>query len=224
MAEIAIADIVAGANMARADSAPRGVRDLADAIRASGWIAPIVVRELGDGSYAVVAGHRRLAAARLLGLESIPAEVVDDAARHHINLAENMRRAVSPIEQGLAWQASLARGLTVSELAALSGVSASQVSRLTSAVRRLHPDVIAHYRDRPVTQAQLIALSWHSAPRQLRAISACRNPQRAPTRRRARRARDIRTQIRELVKLPRGAVRDAQLRALLWVVRDVEDI
>lgn len=218
--KVALSDIVKGPNRARAGSEPRRVRELADAIKASGWISPVVLRMQPEGLYEIVAGHRRVAAARLLGLDCIPAELADDDSADVINLAENTREDVHPVDRGLGWLESLKLGHRVSEVAALSGCSAAQVSRLTAALRRLHPDVIAHYRKRECTAALLISLSWQSEAKQLRAIAAGHNPQRSTTRSRTRRARDIRTAIRELKKQPRSEAREAQLRALCWAVRE----
>ncbi len=53
---------------------------LAEHIRAHGVLRPVLVRESDDG-YVIVHGERRWRAARMLGLEAIPAYVVQDLAR-----------------------------------------------------------------------------------------------------------------------------------------------
>lgn len=53
---------------------------LADHIRAHGVLRPVLVREAADG-YVIVHGERRWRAARMLGLEAIPAFIVQDLAR-----------------------------------------------------------------------------------------------------------------------------------------------
>ena len=55
------------------DEEPLG--ELAASIAVHGVIQPIIVRELADGGYQLIAGERRLRAARLAGLETIPAVV-----------------------------------------------------------------------------------------------------------------------------------------------------
>jgi ParB family transcriptional regulator, chromosome partitioning protein len=68
--------------------------ELAESIRARGVLQPIVVRALPGGHYELVAGERRLRAARIAELESVPAMVrkADDWERLDIALAENMAR------------------------------------------------------------------------------------------------------------------------------------
>src|SRR3989442_3088311 len=76
--------------------------ELARSIKEHGLIEPIVVRELEDGTVEVVAGHRRLLAARCIGLLEAPCVVRNDAARvHSTRLAENLdREDLSPADEG----------------------------------------------------------------------------------------------------------------------------
>src|SRR5215831_11255917 len=52
------------------------LRELAESIRASGVLQPVLLRR-ADGKYQLVAGERRLRAAKLAGLESVPAVIRD---------------------------------------------------------------------------------------------------------------------------------------------------
>jgi ParB family transcriptional regulator, chromosome partitioning protein len=76
--------------------------DLAESIRARGVIQPVVVRPVGEGRYELLAGERHWRAARIAGLERIPAiirEVPDDVALG-IGLIENIQREdLNPIEE-----------------------------------------------------------------------------------------------------------------------------
>ena len=69
--------------------------ELAESIRARGVLQPIVVRPLAGGRYELVAGERRLRAARIAELDLIPAMLrqADDWERLDLALAENMARA-----------------------------------------------------------------------------------------------------------------------------------
>jgi ParB family chromosome partitioning protein len=83
---------------------PEGLERLADSIRASGVIQPVLVRPVGD-MYELVVGERRVRAARLAGLESVPAVVreVPDEKMLELALAENIQRAdLNPIEKATA--------------------------------------------------------------------------------------------------------------------------
>ncbi len=75
---------------------------LAASIRASGVLQPILVAPAGDdGRHRIVAGERRWRAARLAGLERVPAVVreVDDRERLELALVENLAREdLTPIE------------------------------------------------------------------------------------------------------------------------------
>src|SRR3990170_3269753 len=69
--------------------------ELAASIAVHGVLQPIIVRALADGGYQIVAGERRLRAARLAGLETIPAVVRDsDDGTDSLELAliENLQR------------------------------------------------------------------------------------------------------------------------------------
>jgi ParB family transcriptional regulator, chromosome partitioning protein len=79
--------------------------ELAESIRARGVLQPIVVRPLAGGSFELVAGERRLRAAQMVELETIPALVrdADDWERLDMALAENMARVdLNAIEEARA--------------------------------------------------------------------------------------------------------------------------
>ncbi len=78
------------------------ISELADSIKEKGMIQPVMVRKAGDG-YEVIAGERRLKAARKLGLEKIPVIVrdVDDKEALVLALVENIQREeLNAIEEG----------------------------------------------------------------------------------------------------------------------------
>src|SRR3954452_3731568 len=79
--------------------------ELADSIRVRGVLQPIVVRPLAGGRYELVAGERRLRAARIAGLQLVPAMLrqTDDWERLDIALAENMaRQNLNAVEEARA--------------------------------------------------------------------------------------------------------------------------
>ena len=88
---------------------------------------PIVVRELGDGRYQIIAGERRWRAAALAGLESVPAIIrsAGDTEALELALIENIQRTdISPLECAMAYEALIAEhGLTQEDLAARVGKS-----------------------------------------------------------------------------------------------------
>jgi len=107
---------------------------LAESIRARGVLQPIVVRPLVGGRYELVAGERRVRAARAAGLDRIPAIVREtpEAERLELALIENMARAdLNPIEEARAC-ATLVEdlGLTKEEVARRVGRSRAAVANL----------------------------------------------------------------------------------------------
>ena len=72
---------------------PEGIRSLAESIRRCGLIQPLTVRRRGEG-WELVAGERRLQAARQAGLSSVPCVVstVDDEGSALLALVENLQR------------------------------------------------------------------------------------------------------------------------------------
>ena len=107
---------------------------LADSIRARGVLQPIVVRPLAGGRYELVAGERRLRAARMAGLERIPAVVREtpEAERLELALIENMARAdLNPVEEARACATLVDDlGLSKEEVARRVGRSRAAVANL----------------------------------------------------------------------------------------------
>jgi len=83
------------------------LQELADSIRAQGVIQPILVRQLTDESYEIIAGERRWRAAQLAGLSHVPVLVrsVPDKAVLAISLIENIQREnLNPLEEAFGIQ------------------------------------------------------------------------------------------------------------------------
>jgi ParB family chromosome partitioning protein len=107
------------------------LKELADSIRTSGVLQPVLVRRI-DGKYQLVAGERRLRAARLAGLEVVPVLVRDLGDREALELAvtENvMREDLNPIEVARAYDSLHATfQLNHDEIAERIGVNRSTVT------------------------------------------------------------------------------------------------
>jgi ParB family transcriptional regulator, chromosome partitioning protein len=110
------------------------IAELAQSIASRGVLQPIVVRPLADGAYELVAGERRLRAARSAGLDEIPAVVreADDWERLDLALAENMAREnLNPVEQARAIAMLVEDlGLTKGEVGRRVGRSRVAISNL----------------------------------------------------------------------------------------------
>jgi ParB family chromosome partitioning protein len=102
LAQLTIASVRPGKYQPRTRMDEASLAQLADSIRARGVIQPIVVRPVGEGQYEILAGERRWRAARLAGLDRVPAVVreVPDEAALGIGLIENIQREdLNPIEE-----------------------------------------------------------------------------------------------------------------------------
>jgi ParB family transcriptional regulator, chromosome partitioning protein len=149
-------EIAPGPYQPRTHFDPERLAELAQAIKSQGIIEPLIVRFTGaDGSsrqpYQLIAGERRLRAARLVGLEHVPALLreLDDRGALEMALVENLaREELNPVEEGRAL-ARLSRdfGQTHDEIAARIGKSRPYVS---NAIRLL---------DLPEPVLDLIAVS-----------------------------------------------------------------
>src|SRR5204863_2900651 len=108
------------------------IATLAASIREVGILQPLVVRKAGDGRYELIAGERRLRAAKAAGLASVPIVLRDseDADLLREALIENIHREdLNPIEQAEAFKALLGElGLKQEELADRVGVSRSHIA------------------------------------------------------------------------------------------------
>jgi ParB family chromosome partitioning protein len=112
----------------------QALEQLARSIGELGVLQPVLVRPLQDGSYGLIAGERRWRAARLAGLQRIPALVsgYDDLAALEVGLIENMvREDLNPVEEARGC-ATLANelGLSYREIGERLGRSKSWVSNL----------------------------------------------------------------------------------------------
>ena len=70
------------------------LQELANSIRQLGIITPITLRDMGDGTYIIIAGERRWRASQKVGLQRIPAYIrtVDDENMMEMALVENIQR------------------------------------------------------------------------------------------------------------------------------------
>lgn len=167
---------------------------LAGSIRSRGLLQPVVVRPVPGGTFELVAGERRLRAARLAELESIPAMVRDaeDWERLDLALAENMARVdLNPIEEARACAMLVEDlGLTKGEVGRRIGKSRVAVSNL---IRLLElPDEVVELVETGVLT------EGHG-----RAILMCRDHD--GRRRLAREARDGAWSVRETERRAKGA-------------------
>ena len=91
----------------------KSLEELAASFKTQGILAPLLVRELEESKYEVVAGARRLRAAKLAELEKLPVRVVKltDAEAIEAQCVENLQREdIHPLEEALGFKSLLELG------------------------------------------------------------------------------------------------------------------
>ena len=131
--EIPVHSILPNPHQPRRDFHEASLQELAASLRSTGLIQPILVRPRpDDGGYELIAGERRLRAAKLVELETIPAIVrdVDRYTQAQMALVENIQREdLNPIDRALAYRMLIDElGLTQNELAGRLGEDRSSVA------------------------------------------------------------------------------------------------
>jgi ParB family chromosome partitioning protein len=147
--------------------------ELAASIRIQGILQPLLVRPDGDGGYELVAGERRLRAARLAGLREVPivARELSDRESLELALIENIQRDdLSPLDEAAAYQRLLDDfGHTQEEIATHVGKSRSAVANALRLLRLPEPIKQDLARGRLSAGHARVLLSIESADAQLRA-------------------------------------------------------
>ncbi|MCJ7657246.1 MAG: ParB/RepB/Spo0J family partition protein [Candidatus Atribacteria bacterium] len=119
------------------------MEELKGSIRKHGIIQPIVVRKMANG-YEIVAGERRLKAAKEIGLKKIPAIIksINNEKSLEIALVENIQREdLNPVEQANAFKRLVDEfNLTQQELAEATGKSRALVTN-TIRLLKLNPEI-----------------------------------------------------------------------------------
>lgn len=107
LTELPIERIVRGQYQPRQDFDQESLIELAESLRVSGLIQPIVVRPLNSNDYEIVAGERRWRAAQMAGMKTIPCLIRDysDEQSAAVSVIENLQRKdLNPIEEALGYQ------------------------------------------------------------------------------------------------------------------------
>ena len=110
----------------------QSLEELASSIKKLGIVQPLTVRETGDGRYQLIAGERRLRAARRAGLTHVPAFIrtADDQAMLELALVENIQREdLDAVEVAISFQRLIEEcKLTQEELSERVGKQRSTVA------------------------------------------------------------------------------------------------
>lgn len=142
--KIPVEFLTPGKYQPRKDMSPEALEDLAASVRTQGIIQPIVVRQLGEQRFEIIAGERRWRAAQLASLEVIPCLVKDvpDESAVAIALIENIQREdLNAMEEAQALDRLMVEfSLTHQEVAEAVGKSRTTVTNLMR-LNNLNTDV-----------------------------------------------------------------------------------
>jgi ParB family chromosome partitioning protein len=110
------------------------LKELTESIRQKGVLQPILVRQLAEDNFELVAGERRWRAAKALGLDRIPAIVKEtrDSDALEISLIENLQRDdLNPLEEAKAYKRLADEfALDAEKIAQVVGKASSSVSNM----------------------------------------------------------------------------------------------
>ncbi|MCE3268878.1 MAG: chromosome partitioning protein ParB [Burkholderiales bacterium] len=120
------------------------LQELADSIKHNGLIQPIVVRQIKNGHYEIIAGERRFRASGMAGFKQIPVIIRDfsDQEALAVSLIENIQRKdLNAIEEALGYKRLIDEfKLTHSELSKVTSRSRSHITNILRLLN-LHPEV-----------------------------------------------------------------------------------
>ncbi|WP_010169407.1 nucleoid occlusion protein [Bacillus coahuilensis] len=181
--ELPIASIIPNRFQPRTIFDDTKIEELSRTIHTHGIIQPIVVREMEDGQYELIAGERRWRAVQLLEWETIPAIIknLSDKETASVALIENLQREeLTPIEEALAYdkllqiheltQEALAQRLgkgqstVANKLRLLKLPEAIQEALLRKDISERHARALIPLKDPSIQEkflAQIIEYQWN---------------------------------------------------------------
>jgi len=161
VAMIPIDDIEANPFQPRTDFDRAELADLAMSIQHQGIIQPVTLRKLGNDRFQLIAGERRLKAARVAGLTKIPAyiRVANDEQMLEMALVENLQREdLNPIEVGVSFQRLLEEcQIRQEELSQRIGKDRSTISNYIRLLK-LPAEIQIAIREKKITMGHARAL------------------------------------------------------------------
>ena len=134
MRQLPVMELQPGKYQPRSRMDEESLRQLSESIRKQGVMQPILVRQVGQDKYEIIAGERRWRASKMAGLEAVPVlirEVPDEAALSMALIENIQREELNPLEQAQGIQRLIDEfGMTHQGAAEAVGYSRSAVSNL----------------------------------------------------------------------------------------------
>jgi ParB/RepB/Spo0J family partition protein len=175
--QIALEDISRSEDQPRTLFENDSIARLAASMEADGQINPVLVAELGNGKYRLLAGERRFRAAGVNGWKTIRATVqrapLNDDARLLLQLAENVHRQdLTPLDEARAYLRLTDRGWTAERLAERIGQSARYVWQRLQFLQ-LGEEAQAALNNRSILPGHAEVLCRLTPERQAEALEEC---------------------------------------------------
>ncbi|MCL5116807.1 MAG: ParB/RepB/Spo0J family partition protein [Firmicutes bacterium] len=175
VAEVKLDQIAANPYQPRRYFRDDELTELADSIRTHGVIQPVLLRAT-EGGYQLIAGERRVRAARVAGLSSIPAVVKEFTDREAIELAlvENLQRSdLNPLEESQAYNRLIEEfNWTQEEIGARVGKSRSHIANYLRLLQ-LESDIQALVAEQALTVAHAKVLLSVAGARRMTLAERC---------------------------------------------------
>lgn len=153
IAEIEMAKIRPNPDQPRTQFNKEALQELAISIGELGIIQPITVRKNTNDSYTIISGERRYRAAKLAGMDAIPAyiRIADDQSMLEMALVENIQREeLDPVEIALSYQRLIEEcNLTQESMSDRVGKKRSTITNYLRLLR-LQPIIQAGLRDKMI--------------------------------------------------------------------------
>ncbi len=140
--EVPVESIIPNARQPRTVFNDEPLQELAASIREYGILQPLLVRPLDETSYELIAGERRLRAAKLAGLATVPILIRPAGSQHSLELAliENVQREdINALESARAYRRLIEEfGLTQEQVAERVGKSRTTITNTLRLLRLPH--------------------------------------------------------------------------------------
>lgn len=141
--------ITTGAHQPRKNFSQEELQELADSIRSMGILQPLLVRQVGDETYELIAGERRWRAAQMIGMKEVPVIVrrATDLEVFEWAMVENLQRAdLNPIEEAEGYATLMIKfNLSQEDVAKKVGKNRATVAN-SLRLRNLTPEVQDYIR------------------------------------------------------------------------------
>ena len=159
---VPIAHIVPNRNQPRQDFNAEQLTELAESIKFSGILQPLTVREMEDGKFELIAGERRLRAAKEVGLETVPVYILSvdaDVEMMEYALIENVQRVdLNPLEEAEGYAILSGKyGLSQDEIAERVGKSRPAIAN-SLRLLKLPPDIKSSVKSGEITAGHARAI------------------------------------------------------------------